>query len=341
MERIRAESDEPPPWTVEDAQATIRDWYNGYRFSPESEERVYNPTMALYFLNHLQRDQKSPRELLDDNLAADEDKLRFVAQIVAGQQTLLDLLQKDEPIRIPKLAGRFTLSDMLERSAYDRTFLASFLTYFGMLTITGKATDVSLHLVPPNMVVRRLYVGQVLNILLPQGADRSAVWDHARAVLLSGEVASLLTFVEEKLFPMMSNRDYIFMDEQSLKMVFLTLLWNESTHLLLSEPELDRGYADLCLLRRGDLQVQGTCDLLFEFKYAKLGDLGKTGVELRQMERKGLEKLPLVEDLLADAEVQLRRYRAALEKRYGETLRLRAHAVVGLGFERLVARELK
>ncbi len=341
LERIRADSEEPPPWTVEEARATIQDWYNGYRFSPKARERVYNPTLALYFLDHLQRDQESPRALLDDNLAADEDKLRFLGRIVSGQQTFLDLLQKGEPIRIPKLAGRFTLNDMLERSTYDRTFLASFLTYFGMLTIEGEATGASLRLVPPNLAVLQLYVDQVLHFLLPQGVDRSAAWDHAEAVLLRGEVESLLTFVEDKLFPVMSNRDYVFMDEQSLKMVFLTLLWSEGTHLLLSEPELDRGYADLCLLRRPDRRVPGAYDLVFEFKYAKLGDLGKTGDELRRMEPQELEELTLVQDLFAEAERQLRRYRSALEERYGETLRLRAYAVVGLGFERLVARELE
>ncbi len=111
-------------------------------------------------------------------------------------------------------------------------------------------------------------------------------------------------------------------------------------HLLLSEPELDRGYADLCLLRRPDRRLPAAYDLLSEFKYAKLGDLGKTGVELRQMERQELERLALVEGLFAEAETQIHRYRAVVRKRYGETLRLRAYAVVGLGFERLVAREL-
>lgn len=340
LERIRAECGESPPWTVEGARVTIRDWYNGYRFSPRPKERVYNPTLVLYFLRHLQRHQESPRNLLDDNLAADEDKLRFVSQIVAGQQTVLDLLQKGEPVEISKLVGRFTLSDILEPSAYDRSFLASFLTYFGMLTIEGESPGGRLRLAPPNMVVRQLYVGQVLDILLPQGVDRSTARDQAEFVLTRGEIEPLLTFIEEKLFPVMSNRDYVFMDEQSLKMVFLTLLWSDVTHLLLSEPELDRGYADLCLLRRPDRRVPGAYDLLFELKYAKLGDLGKTGQELRRMERQELEELSLVEDLFAEADAQLRRYRAALEKRYGETLRLRAYAIVGLGFERLVAREL-
>ena len=111
LERIREAAETEgrrPRWDVGEARETIRDWYNGYRFSLGSAEQVYNPTMALYFLNHLQRHQQSPRQLLDNNLQADEDKLRFVGQIVSGQQTLLDVVQKDAPIRVGNLAGRFT-----------------------------------------------------------------------------------------------------------------------------------------------------------------------------------------------------------------------------------------
>ena len=39
---------------------------------------------------------------------------------------------------------------------------------------------------------------------------------------------------------------------------------------------------------------------------------------------------------LDDAGIQLARYRQALETRYGGQLRLRTHAVVSLGLERLV-----
>lgn len=340
LESIQSQDENPSQWTLEETQATIRDWYNGYRFSPDVRERVYNPTMALYFLDHLQRYREPPRLLLDDNLAADEDKLRFVAQVGAGEQALLEVLQKDEPIKIPSLAGRFTLSDMLERSSYDRTFLASFLTYFGMLTLAREDGRGNLELEPPNMVVRQLYIAQVLQFLLPRGEDRSMAWTQAKAFLEDGDIAPLLSFVEDKLFPVMSNRDYVFMNEQSLKMLLLTLLWNESTHQVLSELELTRGYADLCLLRRPDRRLTDADDFLFEIKYAKLSELDLVGAELREMDRNALEGLPQVQVLLAEAEEQLQRYRDSLQERHGETLRLRAFAVVGLGFERLLAREL-
>jgi hypothetical protein len=49
--------------------------------------------------------------------------------------------------------------------------------------------------------------------------------------------------------------------------------------------------------------------------------------------------LPAVQAGLAEARSQLQRYRPALQAAYGECLRLRTYAVVGLGFERLVWEE--
>ena len=346
LERIRAEDEhdgKSSAWTVDEARTTIRDWYNGYLFSPFAREKIYNPTMALYFLDHLQRYGESPRQLLDANLAADEDKLRFISGIVAGRQSLLDRLQDDRPLEIPQLAGRFKLSDIVERSG-DQIFLASFLTFFGMLTIEGESPAGALRLAPPNLVTRKLYADQVKGFLLPAGADRTAAWPPAQAVAERGELAPLLTFVEEKIFPAMSNRDYRWMNEHALKVAFMTLLFNDVTHLLVSEPEIDRGYADLCLLRRFDRRLDALYDLVFEFKYVPLGELGaggsgQAGAELRDMDRGALDELPAVRQRLDEAEAQLGRYREALEKRYGG-LRLRLYAVVSLGFERLVAREL-
>ena len=339
LHRIREQQrPETPVWDLEEVQDTIRDWYNGYLFSPLAKEKVYNPTMALYFLDHLSRYGQTPRQLLDANLATDENKLRFLGGIAAGQQTLLDLLQDEAPIEIPNLEPRFTLRDLHEGSG-DLTRIASFLTYFGMLTLEGEADAYFLRLVPPNLVTRKLYVDQVLRFLVPRDTDRNAAWPLTRALTERGDLAPLLAFVEEKVFPTMSNRDYRWANEHSVKVVFLTLLFNDIAYLAHSEPEVGRGYADLCLLRRFDRRSPELYDLVFEFKYLALSDLGMAGEELRGLDRAALEEVPLVQRRFEEAETQLRRYRVALEERYGE-LRLRLYAVVALGFERLVGREL-
>jgi hypothetical protein len=40
---------------VSEALATMRTFYNGYRFSEEATESLYNPTLSLYFLKALAR----------------------------------------------------------------------------------------------------------------------------------------------------------------------------------------------------------------------------------------------------------------------------------------------
>lgn len=341
LRRLRSEAENAgrrPSWTLEEASRTIRDWYNGYRFSPLSEERVYNPTMTLYYLRHLQRHGESPRQLLDANLAADEDKLGFVAEAVAGRQSLIDRLQDEKPLEISALAGRFKLRDIVEHSG-DEVFLASFLTYFGMLTLGGESPTGNLRLVTPNLVVRKLYVDQVRRLLVPKSRDQGDAQSAALAMTEEGRIEPLVSFVEEKIFPVMSNRDYRWMDEHALKMTFLTLLFNDITHLVVSESELGRGYADLCLLRRFDRRFATLYDLLFEFKYLGLAELGTTGGELRDLESKYLGELQPVRRQMKEAKKQLGHYRAVLEGRY-EGLRLRSFAVVALGFERLVVEEL-
>jgi len=56
----------------------------------------------------------------------------------------------------------------------------------------------------------------------------------------------------------------------------------------------------------------------------------------RYLSREEAAALPPVQEGLTAAGGQLARYRAALAAQYGDGLRLRTYAVVGLGFERLV-----
>ena len=78
-------------------------------------------------------------------------------------------------------------------------------------------------------------------------------------------------------------------------------------------------------------------DLLLEFKYLGLKDLGLTGEQAHGKPRDELAALPVVAAKLDEAEDQARRYGAALRERYSLS-DLRAFAVVALGLERVVWR---
>jgi hypothetical protein len=76
-------------------------------------------------------------------------------------------------------------------------------------------------------------------------------------------------------------------------------------------------------------------DLVLEFKYIGLKELGMTGSELKTLSREELADLPLVKLKLNEATIQAKTYTASLSDRY-QLSGLRAFSVVALGFERVV-----
>ncbi len=342
-----------PAWTVAEAHAMMRDWYNGYRFTPFDQavsrrsiaavtdvEAVYNPTLVLYFLKHLQREDVYPDQMLDANLAADEGKLDYLAQVAAGRDAVTDMIRGDEPLEVIALRDHFTLRELLERSAQDESFIGAYLYYFGMVTLAGRTPRRTWLLEPPNEVVRGLYIERIRRLLMPLGVDRTAIMKPAWDLMEGKPMEPFLDFIEARLLPTFSNRDASWANELTIKTVFLSLLWNAPSYISHSEPELERRYPDLCLLRRPDARQSSLFDLLFEFKRISLKQLGMSGQEVKAMTRAQLAKLPKVETAFKEAEGQLVAYRGALERRYGEVLKLRAYAVVALGFERLVVQPL-
>ncbi|MCP4348714.1 MAG: AAA family ATPase [Desulfobacterales bacterium] len=329
-----------PESSVKEAGEMMNLWYNGSRFSADSDTKVYNPTLVFYFLDYYMETCQYPRQMLDSNLAADEGKLEYMGRAVSGRQAVKDIFQKNEPFAVSALADRFTLSAMLDRAGQDNTFLVSYLYYFGMLTISGRDTRGRICLSPPNLVTEKLYSDQILCFLLPLGAERNKAAETVDRFVACGELQPLLEFTEKKIFPVFSNRDYRWMNEFAVKMAFTAMLFNDITYALFSEPELSRGYADLCLIIRPDARKYDLFDMLFEFKYVSLKKLKLSGKKVRGMTQTELLKKQAVKEAFEDAESQVRNYADILEKKFGKGLRLKTYTVVSVGFDRLLGREI-
>ena len=76
-------------------------------------------------------------------------------------------------------------------------------------------------------------------------------------------------------------------------------------------------------------------DLVLEFKYIGLKELGMTGSQLKTLSREELSELSLVKLKLDEATIQAKTYAASLSERY-QLSGIRAFSVVALGFERVV-----
>jgi hypothetical protein len=329
-----------PAGETEPALAQMRQYYNGYRFTDEPAELIYNPTLALYFLDHFQQRGQRPSNMLDSNLAMDRGKLSYIAQLPGGAQVIVDALQDDADLSVPQLADRFGVEDVLA-ARKDMAFMASLLYYFGVLTLAGRNKYLELQLRIPNLVIRKLYLERLQALSLPEAADQQEGQLAAQALQRTGDLQPLCDFIEQRYFKVFSNRDYRHANELTVKTIFLTLLFNDQLYIMDSETALGRRYGDLTAIVQPEGRESRAFDLLLEFKFVKPGDLGLSGEQLRAMSRAELATLPLVAERLTEARAQASDYLRELRLRYPIELRLRVFAIVALGFERLVWEEIE
>ncbi|CAN2043015.1 AAA family ATPase [Candidatus Magnetomoraceae bacterium gMMP-13] len=332
LKTIEAECGREDP-EAEKALALMKIYYNGYKFAFDAEKLVYNPTLAIYFMQYFYDECQYPREMLDSNLATDEAKLRYISNIPKGGQLLLDLIRYDKVVT-SKLSDRFGIERMLTDRSKDNSFMASFLYYFGVLTMEGETEDGDLSLKVPNLVMRGLYVERIQEMLLPEPADRDDGVLAAKELYKKGDMQPICDFIEERYFRVFHNPDYKWANELTIKTAFLTLLYNDILYIMDSEKEIARGYTDLTMIIRPDMKRFKIYDILIEFKYVKLKDAGLTGKEARKLSRKELEEIPAMSSAMKEAKKQLKDYGDELERKYND-LRLKRYAVVSLGFERL------
>ena len=134
----------------------MREWYNGYRFSQDAPEDVYNTDMVLYYLAESVGSQRPPRELIDDNVRVDYRKLRHLLNAGGNLNGNFDLLRSAMAEGSAKCQVRrsFPLRELGSRDNF-----LSLLHYFGLLSIRAVAPDEEPELVVPNQTAHHLLHG--------------------------------------------------------------------------------------------------------------------------------------------------------------------------------------
>ena len=129
-------------------------YYNGYRFTQDTSERVFNPDMVLYYLRELRDRRRPPTQILDLNIRVDYTKLRRMASPPGGSQDwhmeyLEDLLTGG--MVTGALVDRFGA-----RAIYDQQHFLSLLYFMGMVTHAGLVEGKPAFRIP-NLVIRSLH----------------------------------------------------------------------------------------------------------------------------------------------------------------------------------------
>ena len=248
----------------------MKENYDGYRFSLNAKERIYNSNMCLYFLNSYTRHKEIPRQLIDVNIASDytklgkmldlckgEERKRVIEQTVSGEGIVSEITQKFNP------AMEFTETD-----------LVSMLYYLGYLTIAGEVFEKP-ELKIPNRVMKEIYSDYFLQILSKTAELRineNEYNEMLREIALEGKIDKIVEKLE-KYLKNLSNRDYIKFDEKYVKIIFYCIAINLKIFRLKSEMEVQRRYPDILLIPKD--RSKGYKGVMIEFKYLKKEEAGR------------------------------------------------------------------
>ena len=150
--QIPADSD------IEAMIADIKPWYDNYCFSKEcldSDVRVFNCDMVLYYLRNYMDYGHGPEQMIDPNTKTDYNKMKRLLQLDKLDGNRKGIIRKitEEGSIVTNLYETFPASDIVKPE-----FFPSLLFYYGMLTIKDSFGDM-LVLGIPNNNVRRQYYG--------------------------------------------------------------------------------------------------------------------------------------------------------------------------------------
>ena len=251
----------------------MANWYNNYLFSEESDETIYNTDMILYYLNSFLLDDKAPDELIDINVRSDYSKLRFLIYTnnkLNGNFNTLQKLLVNNKVPVSKINDNFSALQLTQADNFK-----SLMYFLGLATIESDGLDMFLKL--PNETIKRIvgdYIQESLKIenIFKIDVDEFAL--ELKEFAKSGNI-SVFHYLADEIKNSTSLRDYI-NGEHFVKAMFLTYLNLSNFYMAISEPEMNKGFADICL---EPLHPQVKYIGLLEFKYIKKVDFTQTLLE--------------------------------------------------------------
>ena len=237
----------PADCDIEAMITEMKPWYDNYCFAKEcldSDVRVFNCDMVLYYLRNYMRRGQAPEQMLDPNTKTDYNKMKKLLQ--------LDKLDGDRKGVIKTIAENGEIIGTIEESfpakeLTDPNIFVSLLFYYGMLTIKGTLGEM-LILGIPNNNVRKQYYNYLLELYQEEKclniANLRAMFTY---MAFDGKWEEALGFMVKAYADISSVRDGI-EAERNLLGFFMAYLSLTSYYYTAPELELSHGYCDFFLL---------------------------------------------------------------------------------------------
>lgn len=257
----------------------MKENYDGYNFSVDGMEKIYNSDMCLFFLSKYLEQEKIPSQLIDMNIASDYSKLAGMLDLCKGEER--------EQIIEKSVSGEGIISEITQKFnpaiEFTEKDLVSMLFYLGYLTISGEELETP-ELKIPNRVMKEMYSDYFMKILSKEAnfqISESENVEILREIATEGKIDKLVNLVE-KYLQNLSNRDFIKFDEKYIKLIFYCIVMNFKIYRIKSEMEVEGKYPDILMIPKDSSREYKS--IMIEFKYLKKSE--ENELKAKQVEAK-------------------------------------------------------
>lgn len=300
--------------------------YDGYCFSKQAEQTVYNSSMCLYYLDEIrkQRILLNPEYYLDPACDQDGYKLEQIFSLTDKTivDEIIDTYLHGDTFYVDKLSENINLNNVNE---YDQDQVLSILYYLGYLTIDKKESSTEgMVLKIPNRYMSKLFGKSIINLRLKKETSFVTSTINTEPLLaVEDDISSFADSCTEFLSSIMSNQVLLHMNEIALNLALYAKLEtvkgrNFIINMQKSIQVKGKGekFADLVItVNRGKVNE---CIYLIELKY------------LTKTEASDKNKETSIKKLIKDASDQVLQYRESLDFK---DKNVKAYAMVFAGHE--------
>ena len=247
----------------------FKDLYIYYKFNKDTNESVYNTDMILYYINERKLSGKIPDNLIDINVRTDYSKLKYLVHTnnrLNGNFNVLKTLFAQNYILVDTIKDSFSAFELTK----EENFI-SLLYYLGLVTIES-GSILGIKLIIPNHTIRIImaeFVNTMLNETNTLEINLREFHSGMKYLAYKGDL-DIFHYLANELDKATSIRDLV-SQESDIKMFYMTYFSLNRLYATISELELNKGYADIFLLKAPNIK-DDIPNILIEFKFFKQTD---------------------------------------------------------------------
>ncbi len=249
---------------IDEVLSRMKELYNGYRFSPDSDVSVFNSSMCLYYLKSLRKLNREPAQVFDPSVSSDLSKIHGILSL-GEPEVVEDIVKRairKEPI---EFSGAPEVLNLQASPNFDKEKVLSALLYMGYLTFAPR----SMNLVVPNRTIAQQFFDVYFQYIrnLPYWMQtKLSLYAEALNCLYKGDAKPLIEKIASVLETSFGKNASLHLRESDFQtaLVMVTNLASEYDSLTEFEVgDAEKHRADLWLFSSNEKKPS----YLFELKY--------------------------------------------------------------------------